>query len=65
MAHMELAAGIGKHGQAVVFFATGIFYGGEAALLMPKFLGSGFDVAGGVLMIHWQCQFSIQRAVEV
>jgi hypothetical protein len=65
MTHMQFAAGVGKHRQAVIFFAAGIFNGGEAVLLLPELLSAGFDVAWGVLVVHWRCQVSVQRVYKL
>jgi hypothetical protein len=62
MTHMQFTAGVGEHRQAIVFFAAGVFDGGETVLILPKLLGAGLDVTGGVMMVHWRCQFSVQRA---
>ena len=56
MAHMQLAAGVGEHGQAVVFFAAVIFHGSEATVFLPVLLYASFNVAGGVMLVHWRCR---------
>ena len=53
--HVQLATGVGEHGQAVVFLAALVLDSGEAALLLPVLLDAGFNIAGGIVVIHWRC----------
>ena len=52
MAHMQLAARVGEHGEAVEFFLTAIFNDFEALVLIPILLGFCFDLRGNVLLLH-------------
>jgi hypothetical protein len=52
MPHVQFAAGVGEHGQAVIFFARGVFDGAETLLLLPVLLGPLFDGLGLVKLFH-------------
>jgi hypothetical protein len=50
--HVQAAAGIGEHGQAIVFFTALIFPGAKGLALLPFLLHGLFDVFGVVLWLH-------------
>ncbi len=48
--HVQLAAGVGEHRQAVELLAVGIFHRLETLIFLPVLLGSLFDLIGSVLL---------------
>ena len=52
MAHMQLAAGIGKHGQAVEFLPPRILAHGKAVIFLPKCLRGLFHFRWIVTLFH-------------
>ncbi len=52
MAHMQFAAGVGEHGQAIEFLALEAVPGGKAALFLPEGLRIALDILGVVVVFH-------------
>ena len=52
MPHVQLAAGIGKHGEAVEFGFATVFLNVENAVCRPFFAGSGLGKRGLVVFLH-------------
>ena len=50
--HVQLAAGVREHRQAVEFLAGGVLHRLEALVLVPILLGVAFDFKGLVLCVH-------------
>jgi len=52
MPHVQFAAGIGEHGQAVEFLPLRVFSSFEALVFIPVLLGADFNCCGIVLGFH-------------
>ena len=52
MPHMQLAAGIGKHRQAIIFGFAGVFRYVKQTGVLPFFLGGRLDGRGLVVFLH-------------
>ncbi|MCY1497244.1 hypothetical protein D9M68_312040 [compost metagenome] len=58
VAHVQLAARVGEHRQAVELVLAVGFLDAEGVVFVPVFLGLGFDFEGLVLLVHgaaWTC----------
>jgi len=52
MAHMKVAAGVGKHRQAVEFFFVGVLSNQEAIMLLPIGLSDCLYFLRGILGVN-------------
>jgi len=52
VAHVQLAAGVREHRQAVVGFLAWLFTDFKGLLLIPERLGGGFDLTWLILFVH-------------
>ena len=52
VAHVQLAAGVGEHGEAVELLAVRVLYGFEALMFVPVLLGVAFDITRAVVCVH-------------
>ena len=52
MPHVQLAAGVGEHGEAVVFGFGSVFGDVENTGVVPFFLRRRFDGGGLILFLH-------------
>ncbi|MCY1184915.1 hypothetical protein D9M73_256480 [compost metagenome] len=58
VAHVQLAARVGEHRQAVELVLAGDFLDAEGVVFVPELLGLGFDFERLVLLVHgaaWTC----------
>ena len=58
MPHVQFAAGVGEHGQAVEFLPAVVLFHGKAVVGQPVLLGSGFQFLWLVVLIHHGFQVS-------
>src|SRR5690606_20488496 len=52
MPHMQLAAGVGEHGQAVEFLAAGVFLNRKTPVFFPEALRLGFYIGVLIVLLH-------------
>ena len=57
--HVQLAAGVGKHGQAVEFFPPVVSLDGETVAVQPVFLDRLLNVLRGVSGVHYRACFRV------
>ena len=65
MPHVQLAAGVGEHGEAVVFGFRSVFGDVENTLVVPFFLRRRLDGGGLVMFLHGHSVFRLKTLEKI